>query len=128
MDKIDSLFTRDEVQVPTSDLLAEALALGLRTERIVCPLCLFNRVTHRTSERSRLKGKEGRIHFNQADLEGNRNFLQVAYAIPRKGFHINPDESLNFRELVANPDYSEFIDEIYETCNRIVSVIDSVRK
>ena len=127
-DKIDSLFADEEAPLPKSDLLTEALALCYRSERIVCPVCCRNYVTHRTSARSISKGKEGRIHFNQADLEGTRHFLQVAYAIPRKGFHINPDESLNFKELVAHPDYTEFIDEMYETSKRIISVIDSVRK
>ncbi len=125
-DFIEDLFKKEFEKKPKEELLKEAIELGLRTERIVCPLCLMNRVSEKTSEKSRRKGKYGKIHFDRGDIDSieGRFFLQVAYAIPNKGFFVNPEESKTFREFVRDERYGDFVKEIYEKCKNIIRIIE----
>lgn len=105
-----------------SEKLRYAMSLGHRTEQVVCPVCSRNRVLYLTSRKSIEKGKEGRVSFSSADFD--RIHLMVTYAIPRQGFHVNPSESMSFREMISSDEYSDIIGEIYEQCGKIRKVIE----
>lgn len=91
------------------------IAEGTKMENIVCPMCCQNRVLN--------KSDKGRVRFDQLDF--NRYILQVRYTCGGgSGFYMNESESKTFDEIKNDPEYSDLIEQIKQTCFKILKRLE----